>query len=104
VLHDPTDTTTLFHDLHSRRPRGGTNLPYVRRHPRTLRISAPNQPPQAVQVRPDGTNSGRFPLAELRRHRDRSFLCETSLALTGQRTAHDAHRAGSSAAHSAMSR
>ena len=34
----------------------------------------------------------------------RSFLCETSLALTGQRTAHGPQRAGSSSAHSAMSR
>lgn len=35
---------------------------------------------------------------------DRSFLWEASLALTGQRTAHGPHRAGSSSAHSAMSR
>lgn len=35
---------------------------------------------------------------------DRSFLWETSLALTGQRTAQGPHRAGSSSAHSAMSR
>ncbi|MBS4727448.1 hypothetical protein MSM1_03435 [Mycobacterium sp. SM1] len=34
----------------------------------------------------------------------RSFVCEASLALTGQRTAHGPHRAGSSSAHSAMSR
>ena len=34
----------------------------------------------------------------------RAFLCEASLALTGQRTAHGPQRAGSSSAHSARSR
>ena len=44
----------------------------------------------------------RWSIRDLRR--ERSFLCETSLAVTGQRTAHAAQRAGSSSAHSARSR
>ncbi len=58
---------------------------------------------QAVRTGSTGSRSRvRWSIRALRC--DRSFLWETSVALTGQRTAHGAHRAGSSSAHSAMSR
>ena len=58
---------------------------------------------QAIRLGSAGSRSRvRWSIRDLRW--ERSFLWETSLAVTGQRTAHGAHRAGSSSAHSARSR
>ena len=58
---------------------------------------------QATRAGRTGSRSRvRWSIRDLRR--ERSFLWATSLALTGQGTAHGPHRAGSSAAHWAMSR
>ena len=96
----------LQHRPAQRHPGGGEQLARAgpaRRRRAARRCGRARPPPRRpAPAAPAAVRGCGWSIRDLRC--DRSFLWETSLALTGQRTAHGPHRAGSSSAHSAMSR